>query len=346
MNKAKKVPNANYLWLSYFYSYLNEAGRAGAVMSSQASGAGRDEAVVRQKIVETGAVDVIIDIRGNFFYTRTVPCQLWFFDRAKEKDEARRDHVLMIDARNIFRKVSRSVCDFSPEQQKNIAAIVWLYRGQQDRFLRLVESYLAQAISEGEAANAPVAAFEEAVRKLIDLIEPFATIERANDPLGEPWNELTSAQATAIADIESFGKEAEAQATAWKSAGRDNAGLNASRAALHPLADRCRDLTKQIDLAAKLSGRVIDISVKELEARDSDTWANTEISRARKALEVARADAVEALRRVRYFVRQADWLQERFPEAKLRDVEGLVKLVDRAAIKTARIASTRARILA
>jgi type I restriction enzyme M protein len=90
INKAKKVSNANYLWISYFYSYLNETGRAGFVMSSQASSAGRDEAKVRRKIVETGAVDVMIDVRGNFFYTRTVPCQLWFFDRTKEKDETRR----------------------------------------------------------------------------------------------------------------------------------------------------------------------------------------------------------------------------------------------------------------
>ena len=119
VNKEKKVSNANYLWLQYFYSYLNENGRAGAVMSSQASSAGRDEAKVRQKMVESGAVDVMIDIRGNFFYTRTVPCQLWFFDRAKERDEKRRDHVLMLDARNIYRKVSRAICDFSPEQQKH-----------------------------------------------------------------------------------------------------------------------------------------------------------------------------------------------------------------------------------
>src|SRR3984893_7110259 len=178
VNKAKKVSNANYLWLSYFYSYLNDKGRAGVVMSSQASSAGRDEATVRQKHVETGAVDVMIDIRGNFFYTRTVPCQLWFFDRAKEKDEGRRDHVMMLDARSIYRKVSRSVCDFSPEQQKNIAAIVWLYRGQRERFLKLVESYIAQAISEGEAATAPLEAFEEVLGKLIDLIEAFASIKR------------------------------------------------------------------------------------------------------------------------------------------------------------------------
>ena len=332
VNKGKKVSNANYLWMSYFYSYLNDKGRAGVVMSSQASSAGRDEALVRQKLVETGAVDVMIDIRGNFFYTRTVPCQLWFFDRAKEKDAASRDHVLMLDARQIFRKVSRSVCDFSPEQQKNIAAIVWLYRGQQHRFLKLVETYLDEAVTRGAKAQQPLTDYEEAVGKLADLMEPFAKVKRDDDPLAGPWGELTSAQATLVADIEAFGKEAREQAKAWAKAARDNAGLNAARQALHPLADSCRDLTKQIDLAVKLSGRVIDISVKELAARDADAWNNAEVNRARKMLDESRAAAVEALRQARYFAKQADWLQERFPDAVLHDVEGLVKRVDRATI--------------
>jgi type I restriction enzyme M protein len=73
-NKNKKVPNANYLWIQYFYSYLNKSGRAGFVMSSQASSAGREEAKVREQLVKTGHVEAMIDIRGNFFYTRTVPC--------------------------------------------------------------------------------------------------------------------------------------------------------------------------------------------------------------------------------------------------------------------------------
>lgn len=332
VNKVKKVSNANYLWMSYFYSYLNEKGRAGVVMSSQASSAGRDEATVRQKLVETGAVDVMIDIRGNFFYTRTVPCQLWFFDRAKEKDEARRDNVLMLDARQIFRKVSRSVCDFSPEQQKNIAAIVWLYRGEKDRFLKLVERYLAEAVTMGAKAQKPLAVYEEALGKLADLVGLFVKVKREGDPLAGPGDELTSAQATLTADIEAFGTEAAEQTKAWSKAARDNAGLNAARIALHPLADRCRDLTKQIDLAVKLSSRVIDIAVKELAARDSDSWNNAEVNKARKVLDEARAAAVEALRQARYFVKQADWLQERFPDAVLRDLEGLVKRVDRATI--------------
>jgi type I restriction enzyme M protein len=124
VNKDKRVSNGNYLWISYFWSYLNDKGRAGFVMSSQASSAGHGEAQVRRKIIETGDVDVMISVRSNFFYTRSVPCELWHFDRNKPAE--RRDKVLMIDARNIYRKVTRKINDFSPEQQKNIAAIVWL----------------------------------------------------------------------------------------------------------------------------------------------------------------------------------------------------------------------------
>jgi type I restriction enzyme M protein len=73
VNKKGKVSNGNDIWISYFCGYLGEKGRAGFVMSSQASSAGRDEAKVRQKLIETGDVDLMIAIRSNFFYTRTVP---------------------------------------------------------------------------------------------------------------------------------------------------------------------------------------------------------------------------------------------------------------------------------
>ena len=337
VNKAKKISNANYLWLSYFYSYLNQIGRAGVVMSSQASSAGRDEAKVRRKMVETGAVDVMIDIRGNFFYTRTVPCQLWFFDRAKARDPERADRVLMLDARNIYRKVSRAIYDFSPEQQTNIAAIVWLYRGQQDRFLKLVESYLARALAEGQATGEPLAAFKDALGKLIDLAEPFATEKRNPNPLAETWEELNSTQAALSANIQAFTAEAASQAVNWNKGGngeaRDNAALHAAREGLRDMTQGCLDMIRQIDLAAKLAGRSVDTAVKELEARESDLWDNADINKARKALEDGRRDAVEVLQRTCYFVRQADWLQERFPQAELRDVEGLVKRVDRKEIE-------------
>ena len=104
VNKQKKVANGNYLWISYFWSYLNQKGRAGFVMSSQASSAGHGEKEVRRKIVETGDVDVMISIRSNFFYTRSVPCELWHFDRNKPAEH--KNKVLMLDARNVYRKVT------------------------------------------------------------------------------------------------------------------------------------------------------------------------------------------------------------------------------------------------
>src|SRR5712692_2838126 len=157
VNKAKKVSNGNYLWISYFWSYLSDKGRAGFVMSSQASSAGHGEKEVRRKIVETGDVDVIISIRSNFFYTRAVPCELWHFDRAKPTE--RKDKVLMLDARNVYRKVTRKIYDFSPEQMHNLAAIVWLYRGQQKRFLGLVKNYLGRVCAESAAVPGILAPF-------------------------------------------------------------------------------------------------------------------------------------------------------------------------------------------
>ena len=112
VNKKGKVSNGNYVWISYFYSYLNERGRAGFVMSSQASSAGGGEAKVRQKLVESGDVDVMVAIRSNFFYTRTVPCELWFLNR--DKPESHRNKVLMIDARNVYRKVTRKILRLQP----------------------------------------------------------------------------------------------------------------------------------------------------------------------------------------------------------------------------------------
>ena len=209
-----------------------------------------------------------------FFYTRTVPCQLWFFDRTMERDPDRAGRVLMLDARNIYRKVSPAIYDFAPEQQKNIAAIVWLYRGQSDRFLKLVESYLAQAVAEGQATEEPLAVFEDALGKLIRMAEPFATVKHDPNPLAETWEELISTQCTLSADIVALAAVVAARAANWNAneneGPRENAALHTAREGLRGMAERCRDLTKQIDLVTKLVRRVVDIAVKDLEAGKLD----------------------------------------------------------------------------
>ncbi len=81
VNKNKEIGNANYLWISYFYSYLNETGRAGFVMASSATDSQREDKNIREKLVKTGHVDCMVSVGNNFFYTKSLPCSLWFFDK-------------------------------------------------------------------------------------------------------------------------------------------------------------------------------------------------------------------------------------------------------------------------
>lgn len=166
VNKAGRVQNGNYVWISYFHSYLGPRGRAGFVMSSQASSAGRDEALVRRRLAETGDVDAMVAVRGNFFYTRTVPCELWFLDRGKPAE--RRGRVLMLDARSIYRKVTRTIYDFSPDQEQNLLAVFWLYCGREDRFRALVEG---RCRAFREADLSPLDAFRRVVGPRADALE-------------------------------------------------------------------------------------------------------------------------------------------------------------------------------
>lgn len=120
--------NGNYLWIQMFYTALNQKGRAGFVMANSASDARGSEQEIRQQMIEDDAVDVMVAVSSNFFYTVTLPCALWFLD--KNKPTHNKDKVLFIDARHIFRQVTRAVRDYTSEQLNFIANIVRLYRGQ------------------------------------------------------------------------------------------------------------------------------------------------------------------------------------------------------------------------
>lgn len=139
INKKKEISNANYLWISYFYSYLNEHGRAGFVMASSATDSQNKDKDIRQKLIETGHVDVMISVGNNFFYTKSLPCSLWFFNKGKA-DEIK-DKVLFIDARNYYTVVDRTLNEWSDWQLKNINAIVWLYRGETEKYKALLNEY-------------------------------------------------------------------------------------------------------------------------------------------------------------------------------------------------------------
>jgi type I restriction enzyme M protein len=144
--------NANYLWIQLFAASLNENGRAGFVMANSAGDARGSELEIRKKLVQSGAVDAIVSVGSNFFYTVTLPCTLWFFDRAKALGP-RKDKVLFLDARPFFKQVTRAIREFTPEQLEFLANIVRLYRGEAPEFEEGSKEMLAKHFAGGTYAD-------------------------------------------------------------------------------------------------------------------------------------------------------------------------------------------------
>lgn len=162
-NKNKEISNANYLWISYFYSYLNDTGRAGFVMASSATDSQGKDKDIRESLVKTGAVDVMVSVGNNFFYTKSLPCSLWFFDKAKS--EAIKDKVLFIDARNYYTVVDRTLNEWTEWQLKNLNAIVWLYRGEVEKYIELLNEY-RQTLGEDKTFAEHIASLSEQVKAI------------------------------------------------------------------------------------------------------------------------------------------------------------------------------------
>lgn len=148
------VDSANYLWIQMFYAALNEKGRAGFVMANSASDARHSEHDIRAQLVDAGAVDVMITVGSNFFYTVTLPCTLWFLDKGKRGTE-RENTVLFVDARSIFRQIDRAHRDFAPEQLEFLANIVRLYRGEDVETENGSDDLLAEHFPEGVYGDVP-----------------------------------------------------------------------------------------------------------------------------------------------------------------------------------------------
>ncbi|MGA2261992.1 MAG: N-6 DNA methylase [Acidobacteriota bacterium] len=331
VNKAKKISNRNYLWISYFHSYLGPKGRAGFVMSSQASSAGHGEAEVRRKIVETGDVDVMISIRSNFFYTRTVPCELWHFDKGKPLD--RRDQVLMIDARNIYRKVTRKIYDFLPEQLQNLTAIVWFYRGQPDRFIALVQDYLVRTLGEAAAIADRAAAFRKSYDALADAASPFLKTLPKDSAVRDLLKERDDAARACFQSLDNWTARISKD---WRKPCETKlAAQKRLLAELDTLAMACRDLVKDADLVCKFSARLVDAAEKDAGARNHDAWDGRAIGRLEREIDPRRKDLVEQLKHTAYFQRQAHWLLSRFPDARFVAVPGLCRIVTQSDIKAA-----------
>lgn len=325
--KTQLISNANSLWLQYFYAYLNDSGRAGFVMAASASDAGHKDRDIRKQLIETGHVDVMISIGPKFFYTVTLPCTLWFYDRGKGWDL--HDQVLMIDARSIYTVVSARLHTFSDEQLANLATIVYLYRGQNERLSQLLAHYHRKAAEHLQTLPTLIAADDAHVAALHNAIS--AALPAATPAVAGLDHSAALAQAAALcetiaatpSDAFKLWTAAHAQLTAALPA------LEAARAAIaqrHKNAIFALDEAEKALAADKARAKALK-TLREATRPIRAALANADTQRGQAPTH--RDALMAAIDAVAYFHAQATWLLERFPNGYYEDVAGLCRIATR-----------------
>jgi type I restriction enzyme M protein len=350
--KTGAISNANSLWIQYFYAYLNETGRAGFVMASSASDAGNKDRDIREKLVKSGHVDVMMSIGNKFFYTRSLPCTLWFFDKGKPQNL--QNQVLMIDARNVYHVVSARSHIFTDEQHANLNAIVWLYRGETEKFVALVARYQRQVDEWLTSIPDRIAADTTAVKSLATQLKAFAkgaTLAELNAEQTED-NHITKAQLDSLkAEVAATQADAHAddtiaalltactqvRTTVAKADLASHSGQLNLQATLDALAPQLKIVGKALEARHKQWLKLLDTAEKVLRARQSKAFDSKAARDAKRALLAADAKkneaptlrdvVLDALKQAAYIIHQVNWLHSRFPEGVFADVPGLCKAV-------------------
>jgi type I restriction enzyme M protein len=364
---GETVSNANSLWIQYFYSALNATGRAGFVMASSASDAGNKDRDIRQKLVQTGHVDVMVSIGPKFFYTRSLPCTLWFFDKGKPR--TLQNTVLMLDARSVYHVVSARSHVFTEEQLANLNAIVWLYRGQAPRFLALLAGYHRSAHAQlgllkpcMDAVTTPQAQAAALLQSLAIEAQkkPDSLLAELNKGRKEGDVAVQPAQLQAyVRQVADLYAQAQRDATEWLAlqarlavqlavfSRRNKApaltDIRATQTDIEGLQADLKTALKALEARHKELLRALDVADKTLRARNSAIWQSMpesrtvrDIRRQLQPLDPARDEeptlhdeAVDAFRQALYFTAQGHWLLTRFPQASFQAVPGLCKAVTR-----------------
>ena len=298
INKDKVFSNGNYLWINYFYSYLNEQGRAGFVMAASATDS--KDRHIREKLVKTGHADVILSVGNNFFYTKTLPCSLWFFD--KGKPEGLQDTVLFIDTRNYYTVVDRTLNEWSDWQMKNINAIVWLYRGENEKYNELLIAY-------GETIT-------KSVCELYDYLEP---VIMELGEFGAPLKSLRQKIAVQIRQAASLEQLFPLRSLLKECA----AAINSQYKALLNHADSLEKVAAKEFAAGhgynswQQYKKRLSILVEQVTGTMSDDQLSIDFN----------------IKSIRQIIKDAHWLTEKFGEGKYSDVLGLCKAATRDEIE-------------
>lgn len=335
-----KITDANYLWISLFATSLNDKGRAGFVMANSASDARNAEYDIRRKIVDSGIVDCMVTIPSNMFYTVTLPATLWFFDKGK-RGTKREEQILFIDARNTFRQIDRAHRDWSEEQIQNLATIAHLYRGETDRYLRLIGSYIAKAMAALQEVPQVVEDYRQQYNRLVEGLKVYARESEAKRKAPQQKKLLASGLPEQLAGLSTKGAINLPDTRELLSFDAD---LYDNTAQLHfavGLGRVVEEYESLADILKKEHNQLVEIwkqAGKLLRVKQDKRWGELELIGGDKVLDTALKrvsfeDEVEEIRGVlewpRYWYQAMEWLQSRFPEATYADVVGLCKVAER-----------------
>lgn len=338
-NKGKKddkISDANYLWISLFATSLNATGRAGFVMPNSASDARNSEYEIRKKIVDSGIVDCMVSMPSNMFFTVTLPATLWFFDKAKVQTN-RKDKILFIDARNVYKQIDRAHREWTEENQLNLTAIVRLYRGEQERYLSLINQYITKGRTASEAVLPHKEGLEKELKKLVDNLTAYA--KTSKEEKRTPAKKKALAETDFYNKLETFelilpklesnkdvnGNIAFAKAGTTQTNEQQHQQREILQAQVAQNAERLKATKENVKQITDL----YKIADKNLKLKSDKLWSSHHLSRADKPVEEALQVYIEAIEQETYWVAQISWLQKRFPDAEYKDVVGLCKLADK-----------------
>ncbi len=352
------IPNGNYLWISLFATSLNETGKAALVMSNSASDAGHSEYDIRKTLVRKGIISGMLTLPSNMFSTVTLPATLWFFDKAKQITDFETDKdkikILFVDARNVFHQVDRAHREFTEEQLQNLAAINNLRKGNQKFFIELVHSHYANAFERmpivkdlleniHKNLTKQFADFGKWVNTVKPSDEQKAILEK--EKFFELLKKIQIAETAsilnhinkAVTDFEDYKKKfntdnIEASNKAQHVLLADNETL------LHDFLQTKKELEKNFRDFEKL----FKLADDNLKSKEDKAWKALDKPKDIRILldklneysnSVKNNNFEDEEKSPVYFLKMAEWLQQRFPKAEYEDVTGLCKLTTIADIE-------------
>lgn len=345
------IPNGNYLWISLFATSLNETGKAALVMANSASDAGHSEYDIRKTLVRKGLINAMLTLPSNMFSTVTLPATLWFFDKGRYIDDFDKGkskiEILFVDTRNVYHQIDRAHREFTAEQLQNLAAIHRLQKGDRKFFIELVHSHYTQAFEKFTVVNELVT---ESTKQLQQQLTAFSDWCKEQKPSKEQKEILEKEllfeklKTLSVTDVKPVLLQLQKAVAAFDTYSKklNLAKTETTNEQQHDLLKQCEAflhdyllLKKEIEKNYREYEKLFKTADDNLKSKDDKAWK--ELKRPKEIrLQLDKLNEYSNPHKNNnyeneekspvYFLKMAEWLQQRFPLAAYEDVTGLCKI--------------------